>query len=346
VKGHRITRSDLLPDVIQGRLLAHDLREANGRVAFAKGSRLAGTDCDALARLDWSELHLIALDDGDLDEVGAGHRLARAIAGEGLALGELGAGHWPLTSSVRGIVHVDVPALDAINAIEGLCAYTLYDGQVVDAGEPVSRAKIVPFAIRRTDVERGEAIAARSVGVVRVRQFLPLRVGAVVQESLGDRGIARFRAALAEKLSWLGAIALEPLFVPSTVDALADALRRNEIAGANVIAVAGARAMDPLDPAFEAVRAVGGEVIRHGVPAHPGSLCWVARSVTSAIVGMPSCGLFSRATVFDLLLPRLLLGESPSADQLSRLGHGGFLTSDMAYRFPPYRQARARGAVE
>jgi hypothetical protein len=61
---------------------------------------------------------------------------------------------------------------------------------------------------------------------------------------------------------------------------------------------------------------------------------------------MPSCGLFSQATVFDLVLPRLLTGETLDARALASMGHGGFLTRDMAFRFPPYRAARARGAVE
>ncbi|MCC7324843.1 MAG: hypothetical protein IT358_13465, partial [Gemmatimonadaceae bacterium] len=64
------------------------------------------------------------------------------------------------------------------------------------------------------------------------------------------------------------------------------------------------------------------------------------------IVGMPACGLFSQATVFDLILPRLLTGERLGVHDLAALGHGGFLTRDMAFRFPPYRQARERGAVE
>jgi hypothetical protein len=61
---------------------------------------------------------------------------------------------------------------------------------------------------------------------------------------------------------------------------------------------------------------------------------------------MPSCGLFSRATVFDLVLPRLLAGERVDGDWFAELGHGGLLTRDMAFRFPAYRASRDRGEVE
>ena len=104
--------------------------------------------------------------------------------------------------------------------------------------------------------------------------------------------------------------------------------------------------MDPLDAAFDALERIGARMVRHGVPAHPGSLFWLARAGEVPIVGMPSCGLFSQASVFDLVLPRLLTGERLEAHDLASLGHGGFLTRDMAFRFPPYRQARERGAVE
>jgi molybdopterin biosynthesis enzyme len=341
-----LTRDTYTPEAATGQVLAHDVRDAAGRIALPKGRVLTAADAGALPALPWTALHLIGLEPGEVHEADAGERLARASAGPGVVVGPLGGGHWPMASAVRGIVQVDVAALDAINAVEGLCVYTLYDGQVVDAAELVARAKIVPLAIARSLVDAGVAIADRSQGVVAVRAFQRTRVAAVVQESLGDRAIARFRAAFAEKLDWLGAEAVEPIFVPADATALARGLRAAEDQGATVIAVAGGKAMDPLDPVFEAVRAVGGRIVRQGVPAHPGSLCWIARTASSTMVGMPSCGLFSRATVFDLLLPRLLIGERLDAGQLSRLGHGGFLTPDMTYRFPPYRDARQRGAID
>jgi hypothetical protein len=346
VIARRVLRADLSREPIAGLVLAHDVREETGRARFAKGHILTEDDRETLGALDWPELHLIALEPSELHEAEAGQTIANAVNGSGCVVGTLGGGHWPIAATVRGVVQVDVPTLDAINAIEGLCVYTLYDGQIVDAGEVVGRAKIIPLAIARHSVETGRTLAATRGGVVRVRAFQPLRVGAVVQESLGDRALARFRSALDEKLSWLGAQALEPLFVPAERGALAAGLRESQSRGAAIIAVAGARAMDPLDPTFGAVRDIGGRIVRQGVPAHPGSLCWIARTPSSTIVGMPSCGLFSRATVFDLLLPRLLIGDSLDAAELARLGHGGFLTPAMAYRFPPYRQARARGAID
>ncbi|MEO6443616.1 MAG: hypothetical protein ABIZ91_15960 [Gemmatimonadaceae bacterium] len=342
----RLTRSSLAAGAALGCVLTRDMREEGGRVVLAKGTVLDDQSLSLLAALPWEELHVLTLEAGDVHERDAGLRLATAAAGPGVALGATGGGQWPLEATHRGLLDVRRGALEACNDIEGLCVYTLYDGQVVDRGETVARAKIVPFVLPEPLLARGEAVARTTGGLVTVRPFVPMLVGAVVQESLGARAMSRFESALGEKVEWFGSTLLPPIFTAPDGAAVADALCTQRDAGAQVIALAGSKPMDPLDAAFDALGRVGATMVRHGVPAHPGSLFWLARLDEVSIVGMPACGLFSMATVFDLVLPRLLSGERLEARDLASLGHGGFLTRDMAFRFPPYRKARERGAVE
>ena len=104
----------------------------------------------------------------------------------------------------------------------------------------------------------------------------------------------------------------------------------------DLILTAGAASTDPLDACFVAIDALGGRVVRHGVPAHPGSMLWLARIGRTAILGLPTCGAYSKATAADLLLPRLLSGEPPTARTVAKLGHGGILTRSQRFRFPAY----------
>jgi molybdopterin biosynthesis enzyme len=327
-------------------VLCHDVHGANGEVVVAKGRVLDATDVSRVLAAPWDELHVLALDAGDVHEDTASARLAAAAAGDGTTVRAPSAGHFPLVSQWRGVVEVEAEALGRVNCVDGVCVYTLFDGQVVAEGETVARAKIAPFAIAGDRLETSEAAARASGGVVRVRPFAPRRIGAVVQESLGEAGVQRFRDALAEKVSWFGSSLLAPAFVEPSPAAIGDALVRLVGEGADIVTLAGTKAMDPLDPAFEALERAGARMERHGVPAHPGSLFWLARLGDVPILGMPTCGLFSRATVFDLVLPRLLAGLPTGRDTLASLGHGGFLTRDMAFRFPPYRPSRDRGAVD
>jgi hypothetical protein len=65
-------------------------------------------------------------------------------------------------------------------------------------------------------------------------------------------------------------------------------------------------------------------------------MLWLARIRRTAVLGLPTCGAYSKATAADLLLPRLFTGEPPSRTTVARLGHGGILTRDMRFRFPTY----------
>jgi molybdopterin biosynthesis enzyme len=103
-----------------------------------------------------------------------------------------------------------------------------------------------------------------------------------------------------------------------------------------IILVGGVSAGDPLSPLYAALASLGGRVLRHGVPAHPGSMIWLAELAESQLLGLPQCGMFTKATAADLILPRLLTGERLTAQALAELAHGGVLTREMRFRFPPY----------
>ena len=333
---------------VAGCVLVHDVRDDQGGVRVDKGRVLAEADVERLGVLPWTELHVATLDVGDVHEDEAGTALACAAAGEGVRVGSRSAGHWPLVAERRGIVEIAVESLTKVNAHEGLAVYTLFHGHVVDDGEVVGRAKITPFAVPRPALDAATETARAARGLIRVRGFRHARLGAVVLESLAQRNpaaIGRFGVSLGEKTRWFGAELVAPIAVEPNREAVATALRRLIRDGCDVIVVAGTRAMDELDPSFLALADIGAERVRQGVPAHPGSLLWIAHADRVPVLGLPSCGLFSEATVFDLVLPRMLTGEEIGAPELAALGHGGFLTREIAYRFPPYRPSRRRGEV-
>lgn len=346
MKAHVLARDDAAERPLAGMILCEELRAPDGRLALHKGRRLAESDLPLLFSLPWPELHLLELEPGELHEGEAGRRLASAVAGEGIHVGAYAAGHWPLLAERRGLLDVDVERLRRVNQVEGSCVYTLYDGQVVDAGEVVAHAKITPFALPERALATAEATAREAAGLVRVRAFHPTVVGAVVEETLEERRRERFVATLREKLDWFGSTLRAPVFAPRSDVAIADALLAEARGGCGVIVAAGARALDPLDPMFRALARLDVRLERYGVPAHPGSLFWLARLEGVPILGMPSCGLFSQATSFDLILPRVLAGRRVDAASLAELGHGGLLGREMAFRFPLYRAGARRGELQ
>jgi hypothetical protein len=331
-------------ELLVGRVLCHDVRDAAGKVALAKGATLDSAGAQTLLQLPWDEVHLLALEPGDLHEEDAGARLAKAVIGEGVELRGYTGGQWSLAAAHRGLLRVDAQRLAAVNVYEGMAAFTLFDRQPVDRGEIVAKAKVTPLAIGEHTVRAVEQ-AARG-GVVSVAAFRRARVGAVARESLEPRQRARFEASLQQKIDWFGGELVPVRFAGPSARAVADEVSALRGEGADVMIVAGASALDPLDPVFEGLTLLGAKMERHGAPAHPGSLLWLARWQQLPVLGMPTCGMFSQATTFDLVLPRLLAGEAMGNTEIAALGHGGLLSREMAYRFPPYRSDAARGELE
>ncbi|HEY3098479.1 MAG TPA: hypothetical protein VGL14_06195 [Methylomirabilota bacterium] len=331
-------------DVLVGKVLCHDVRDAAGKVALAKGARLDAEAAGALLALPWDEVHLLALEPGDLHEEDAGRRLAAAAAGDGVEVKGYTGGQWTLTAARRGLLRVNTARLNAVNVQKGVAVFTLFDRQPVDRGETVAKAKITPLAIGAETVSAVEQ-SARG-GAVTVAAFRPAAVGAVARESLEPRQRARFESALKTKIDWFGGRLLPVRFASASPRAVADELTALHAEAADLLIVAGASALDPLDPVFGGLGLLGARMERHGAPAHPGSLLFLARWKDLPVLGMPTCGMFSQATTFDLLLPRLLAGEAIGNVEIAALGHGGLLSREMAYRFPPYRAGAARGELE
>jgi hypothetical protein len=337
-------RPQATAEQLAGRVLCHDVRDAVGKVALAKGALLDAASAQRLLELPWDEVHLLEVEPGDLHEEAAGRLVATAAAGDGVDVKAYTGGQWTLAAGRRGLLRIDARRLADVNEHGGIAVFTLFDGQPVERGETVAKAKVTPLVIGGDTVRAVQKAAAD--GVVNVVPFRPAVVGAVARESLDPRQRARFEAALKQKIDWFGGRLLALRFAEPSARGVADELTALRAASADLLIVAGASALDPLDPVFGGLTILGARMERHGAPAHPGSLLWLARWGPIPVLGMPTCGMFSQATTFDLVLPRLLAGEHVGNAVIAGLGHGGLLSREMAYRFPPYRADAPRGELE
>jgi hypothetical protein len=340
VRVERLEPGQAPGDRLVGAVLARDLRVGEER--WSKGRRLDASDLQALAaRAVGPALTLLVLEPGELHEDEAALRLARAIQREvpGLELRGPNESRVDLVATTNGVVNVRVDVLERINRLDPLEVFTVFDGQVVVPGSLVASVKVGPHVVAEATVVAGERLAARGQPVVRVRPFrkrVPIAV--LVGEKVDGAARQRFEASVRDKVEGLGARLVAIRYVGSDPDdvtrALADALAGPE--GARIVLTAGGGSTDPADPFFVALDRLGGAVVRHGVPAHPGSMVWLGRVGRAAVVGLPSCGAYSKATAADLLLPRLVAGEPASAATVARLGYGGVLNRNQRFRFPAY----------
>jgi len=327
-----------VPTRLAGAVLARDLTVSGER--WSKGRRLTADDLAAIERAEPGDpVSVLLPDPGEIHEDDAAIRLATAVAGPGVTMRGPAESRLDLVADVDGVLNVRVGELERLNRIDPLEVFTAFDGQVMARGDLVASVKIAPHLVDAAIVDAGARIARDgSRPLIWVAPFLPRRVGVIVKESV--RGIARerFEASVHAKIEGLGSEIVAIQYVdddPAAVEAAMTALVRRPDP-VDLILTAGAASTDPLDACFVAIAALGGRVVRHGVPAHPGSMLWLARVRRTAILGLPTCGAYSKATAADLLLPRLLSGDPPSARTVARLGHGGILTRSQRFRFPAY----------
>lgn len=333
----RIRPGSPAPVDLEGSVLTRDLTVAGQR--WSKGRRLTAADLERLARGPAGpEVSLLVPDAGDLHEDEAALRLAEAVCGPNLTMRGPVQSRVDLLAVADGVLHVRTGVLDRINRIDPLEVFTAYDGSIVRSGDLVASVKVAPHLVPETVVEAGVRRARSGAGpVVRIASFLALRVGVIVRESIRAAARDRFEASVRAKIEGLGS-ALASLIYVDDDGAVTDALRRLTSGRDRVdlVLTAGGGSTDPADPFFTGIEALGGRIVRHGVPAHPGSMLWLGRLGRTAVLGLPSCGAYSKATAADLVLPRLLTGERPRPALVSSLGHGGILTRDQRFRFPSY----------
>ena len=339
----RIVPGTRPPDELAGAVLTRDLSVAGAR--WAKGRRLSAADLEAVAGVPAGRpITVLVMDPGEVHEDEAGRRLAAAVtAGDPAAAGLEARGpaesRINLHAAAAGVVELRVAVVERLNRVDPLEVFTVFDGQVVEAGDLVASVKVGPHVVAGAIVETGERLAARASGpVVRVRPFRPVRIAVLVKEHVTGAARERFEASVRAKVAGLGATLTGIGYVRDETDAVVEALgvATRGRGAAQIVLTAGGASTDPADPFYLAVDRLGGRIVRHGVPAHPGSMLWLGRIGRSAIVGLPSCGAFSKATAADLLLPRLVAGQPATAATVAKLGHGGILTRSQRFRFPAY----------
>ena len=343
MRAERVQPGSPISKKLSGAILTRDLVVAGQR--WSKGRILSASDLTALGVESGAPFTVLIPDADDVHEDDAGRRLAAAVAGSGLVRGEPVQSRVDLRASVDGVLHVRSSAVDRLNRIDAIEVFTALDGRVVSKGDLVASVKVAPHLVAQSVVAQAEAVAKRFGPVIRIAAFRPARVAVVVKETV--RGVARdrFEASVRARVEGLRSTLVGIDYVAddeaAVEAALARRLRARGRQRADLLMTAGSASTDPGDPFFVAIERLGGRMVRHGVPAHPGSMLWLARVGRVPVLGLPSCGAYSKATAADLLLPRLLSGEPASARTVARLGHGGLLTRDQRFRFPPYAREMA-----
>ncbi|MBN1532020.1 MAG: molybdopterin-binding protein [Spirochaetes bacterium] len=323
-----------------GMVLCHDITqiipgEFKGR-AFKKGHIVTTDDIPKMLRMGKENLYVWEKKEGCLHEDEAALRIAQAVAGAGISLTEPKEGKINLIAGLRGLLKIDVTGLNAINNEDQVVLSSLHRNQVVEKGMTVAATRVIPLVIDQMIIQRVEGHAGRYTPVVEVKPLVGMRVGVVVTGSEVYKGRIedKFSPVVIDKVTKLGCSVIRKVNVTDSIEMISDNVKALLAEGAEMILITGGMSVDPDDMTPAGVVAAGGTIVSYGAPVLPGAMFMVAYIGRIPILGLPGCVMYSKNTVLDLLLPRILAGERITRQDVSILGHGGLCANCSTCRFP------------
>jgi hypothetical protein len=315
-----------------GTILMHNIADEHGTRVLKKGILLTEDHLARLAELGRATVPVAVLEADDVHEDDAASALAGALQAEEMFLSRPAGGRVNLRASVDGVLEVDAQRLLEVNMIPGITLATRRHYEVVgpnQASDNIGTLKIIPYAVRRRDLDRALALAEPRPGLIGIRPLQPGRRAALllvgepaVHQKLRDAFLPPTRTRLERlgaKLVAVEAVAHEEAAIGQEAARLAGTCHLLIIAGQTSI-------MDEEDTTLRALRGAGAEMTLSGAPVEPGNLLALAYFPDTPVLCAPGCARGLKRNVVDLVLPRLLLGDRLDRRDIAALALGGFLT--------------------
>jgi molybdenum cofactor synthesis domain-containing protein len=324
-----------------GTRLAHDITEVRpGEYkgpSFRKGQRVERQDICHLMRLGKRHLYVLDLKDNQVHEDDAVMELAAALSGPGVTFGSRPKeGKLQLTAAYSGLLKVNTDALVDFNLIPDVMCASLHNNVSVIKGQVLAGTRAIPLIIDRAVLDQALALAMERAPVFSVAAYCRLRARLIITGSEVYEGLIedKFEKIVRQKLENLGAGLEETVILPDDIQVIAEHVHRFLEAGTDLIITTGGMSVDPDDVTRLGIRQAGVDTLYYGAAVLPGAMGMLAYKEDIPIIGIPACGLYHRATVFDLLLPRLLAGENPDHRDMARLAVGGLCLDCETCRYP------------
>lgn len=323
-----------------GTVLCHDITrivpgESKGR-AFRRGHVVTHADIQTLLDIGKANLYVFDPRDGYVHEDEAAVRLAKAAVGRGITCSHPSEGKVTLTAAHDGLLCIDVEGLLKLNSMEDVTFGTIHSRQFVKQGRALGGTRVIPLAVPEELLTNAERICQEHSPLIEVKPLKAARIGVVTTGSEVYTGRIKdgFGPVLKRKFEALGSTILEQVFVSDQVEMTVAAIMRLKASGADMIAVTGGMSVDPDDQTPAAIRRTGAKIVSYGAPTFPGAMFLLAYLGDVPVVGLPGCVMYYKASIFDLIVPRLLAGERLERADIVKLGHGGFCESCESCRYP------------
>jgi molybdenum cofactor synthesis domain-containing protein len=311
-----------------GKVLLHDITEVNiernfkGR-AFKKGHIIRREDVERLKKLGKDYIYVLELSDDEIHEDDAAIVLADAIMGENTYRDEEPSeGKINIYSRVFGVVKIDTEKLLRFNMVGEPSCPTVHTNMYVRPDEKIAAVRIISLVALKREIE--EAVKIAEGGIVRVVPFQNKSAGIIItgNEVYYGRIEDKFFDRLKPKLEFFKCEVKEKVILPDDKESIKEKIIEFS-EKYDVVVLTGGTSVDPDDVTYRAVREAGVENFIRGNPIQPGNMLSMGWLKGKPVVAVPAAALFYKATSFDIWLPRLLIGDVISREEVALKSHGG-----------------------
>lgn len=323
-----------------GHVLCHDMTQIIPGVTkdarFRKGHIVTEADIPVLLSMGKENLYVWELVPGMVHENDAAERLADLCQNDHMTRTEPKEGKIELRADCDGVFLVDSERLRAVNAQDEIMIATRHGNTAVHKGDKLAGTRVIPLVIEDEKLVIAETVA----GAQPLLRLVPYTVRTAAIITTGSevaKGLIedKFTPVVVQKLENFGIEVVFHMLVEDDREKEIAAISAARASGAELILCTGGMSVDPDDRTPAAIRDSGARIVRYGAPVLPGAMLLVGYFEDGTpVLGLPGCVMYAKATVFDLLLPRIAAGVPITREDIGAMGEGGLCLGCTDCRYP------------
>lgn len=322
-----------------GCILSHDVTqiipgEFKGRL-FKKGHIIKEEDIEKLLSIGKEHIYVWEPKEGELHENEAAIRLANLVLGEGVSKSsEIKEGKVDFFADRDGVLKINKDELLKLNSLGEIIVSTLHNNTPIRKGEKIGATRVIPLIIEEDKIIKAEELIEKNiiyVEEIKEKKCLLITTG---NEVYKGRIKDAFLPVIKSKLGYYGSEVIRQVILPDSKERIIEEIQKGLAENVDMIICTGGMSVDPDDVTPTAIKECGGELVTYGSPVLPGAMFLLAYYGDTPILGVPSCAMYSKRTVLDLVLPRVLADERLTLEDIAAYGHGGLCLECKVCTFP------------
>jgi len=323
-----------------GHVLCHDItqiiRGVTKDTVFRKGHIVTKEDIPVLLSVGKDHLYIWENKEGMLHENEAAEILCSICRGTHIERSDVKEGKIELIASCDGLLKIDNEKLKQINSIGQMMIATRHGNFPVQKEDKLAGTRIIPLVIEKEKMEAAKRLCGEEP-ILNVLPFSHKKIGIITtgNEVYHGRIKDTFTPVLKEKLEDYDAEVVKHVILDDNHDKITMNCLKMIEEGVDLILCTGGMSVDPDDKTPLAIKNTGAKIISYGAPVLPGAMFLLAYyKNTIPILGLPGCVMYSKKTIFDLILPRIMADDKVTEEELAALGQGGLCLSCPTCTFP------------